>query len=310
MDLEKFKEMYEQGETLEKIAEEMGISKSTVIRKTKKLPACSQEARDLNKRSKQFLNSSNYITNDLIYQDEEEGWLIDLKKIKEVDRTSSTHWMGIIYFKTGEEIEEFIRECRNRGLKVAISPLHNKDWWLHDSPEVIDEETGEVIFEEGELYKVGDIKKWHWHYNIQFTGKQSFKFMYNLHKTLAKNNVAPKPIYSPLGAFEYLWHKNEDLSVKKLYSRDEVVIINGYNPTLTTSEKDLILREIVLVIRENHFTNQKQVEEYFHYSNEIITTMGSRNYYISKILDEEWRMQNPDYIKRVMIVNEKEKECK
>ena len=137
---------------------------------------------------------------------------------------------------------------------------------------------------------------------MQFATKQSFEFMYELHKVLANNNVIPKVVYSPLGMFEYLWHKNEDMSRKAHYNRDEVTIINGFNPILTTSDKELILKEIILKIRENHFTKQKEVEEFFNYSTEVITVMGVKNYYINNVLQEEWRMKNPNYAKKIRIV--------
>lgn len=296
----KLQQLYEMGISYSEIAKELKISKSTVFRAIKKLPGGSQEARELSKNSKCYLTMS--ITyQDLKNQDTEEGWEIDLKKLKEIDRQSSCYFMGIIYPET-MDIDKFIDECKKRGLKVAISPLHNKDKWLHDSPAVVDEETGVVIFDVGERYKLGDDKKYHWHYLVQFASKQSFDFMYQLHCAISGNKVIPKVVYSPLGAFEYLWHKNEDLSIKAHYSRDEVVVINGFNPILTTSDKELILKEIIMTIREYHFTKQKDVEEFFHYSTEIITVMGVKNYYIHNVLNEEWRMMHPDHVKKVEIV--------
>lgn len=297
---EKLRQLFEMGEPYEDIAKELDISKSTVIRAVKKLHDGSHEARELNKKSKSYLSKS-ITRKDLKNQDETEGWVVDIRLLKEIDKQSSCYFTGVFYPET-MELGKFIEACERRGLKVSISPLHNKDKWLHDSPAVVDTETGEVIFAEGERYEIGDPKKEHYHYIIQFATKQSFEFMYELHKVLANNNVIPKIVYSPLGMFEYLWHKNEDMSLKAHYNRDEVTIINGFNPLLTTSDKELILKEIILKIRENHFTRQKDVEEFFNYSTEVITVMGVKNYYINNVLQEEWRMKNPDYAKKIRIV--------
>ena len=297
---EKLRQLFEMGEPYEDIAKELDISKSTVIRAVKKLHDCSHEARELNKKSKSYLSKS-ITRKELKNQDETEGWVVDIRLLKEIDKQSSCYFTGVFYPET-MEFEKFVEACERRGLKVSISPLHNKDKWLHNSPLVVDTETGEVIFSEGERYEIGDHKKEHYHYIMQFATKQSFEFMYELHKVLANNNVIPKVVYSPLGMFEYLWHKNEDMSRKAHYNRDEVTIINGFNPILTTSDKELILKEIILKIRENHFTKQKEVEEFFNYSTEVITVMGVKNYYINNVLQEEWRMKNPNYAKKIRIV--------
>jgi hypothetical protein len=37
-----------------------------------------------------------------------------------------------------------------------VGVLHDKDIYTHDSPEVIDEETGKILEEKGSRYKSGD----------------------------------------------------------------------------------------------------------------------------------------------------------
>lgn len=296
----KLKKMFEMGMSYKDIIKELNISKSTLIRAIKKLPEASQEAREYNKKMSSYLNN-NITYADLMCQDDEEGWIINMKHLRDVDKQSSRYFMGIGYEEV-QPISEFVKECTNRGLKVAVSPLHNRDVWLHDSSVVVDNETGEIIFALGERYKTGDLKKEHYHYVMQFSAKVTFDFMYELHKVITKNRVIPKVVYSPLGAFEYLWHKNEDMSLKAHYSRDDVIIVNGFNPELTIADKDLILKEIVMKIREYHFTQQREVEEFFKYATEVITVMGVRNYYINNVLNEEWRMKNPEYVRKVKII--------
>lgn len=297
---------FELGKTYEEITKLVGVSKSTVIREIKKLPANSQEARDFNKKSKTNINNTDNVIisqKDLINQDINEGWVVDLKKLKDEDKQSSHFFMGIIY-PENIDIDDFIRFCEVKGYKVALSPYHNKDLWLHDSPKEIDEETGEVIFDEGERYKKGDKKKAHYHYIIQFDFKQNFKTMYSIHMNLANNRVCPKIVYNPFMMYEYLWHKNEDFSKKAHYDKKEVVIINGFCPTLTVSDKNLILSDIVKVVRKNNYTTFEEIELHYKYSTEIIEVLSSRSYHLKNILNEEWKKKNPDYAKPIKIIKD------
>ena len=107
--LQLIQKYFELGKTYEEIAKLVGVSKRTIIREIKKLPANSQEARDFNKKSKtNIINNDNVIISqkDLINQDINEGWVIDLKKLEiEIKKE---------YIKTIREYKKAIKDYEDK----------------------------------------------------------------------------------------------------------------------------------------------------------------------------------------------------
>lgn len=100
------------------------------------------------------------------------------------------------------------------GLKIAVSPLHDKD--LKEVPEV--EETLNV-----EL-KSGAFKKAHWHVLLHFDGPTTLNVVSGISSSVCGS--VPIPVQSLKGSYEYLSHKNNP--EKAQYKFDDIILLNGF----------------------------------------------------------------------------------
>jgi transposase len=303
-------ELYEQGLSVRKIADSLNLSVSTIQRIIKELPESSQEAHTLNQTNKRQLSSlmlkykQSITQQDLTIQDEKEGWIVDVAKLKAELEEESQYWICICYPESSD-INEIMRKIKNKGIRAAISPLHNKDKWLHDSPQLVDKETGEILDTGGQRYKQGDTKKAHYHIIFQFEKVMPFRKVLFLME-LCNTKVYPKRVFSPLMMYEYLWHKNEDLSKKAHYSKEDVVIINGFVPLLTKADKDILMQDILKRITLENLTTMEDLLCYYNHSLEVIQAIKSSPYLVQKNLDSVYQRLNPskDRIHKVQIVKE------
>lgn len=305
--IEKIKILYENGLSVKEIAKNVNCSESTVNRKIKELPEQSREVRVQSKSNKQqkkalsLFYATSITQSDLKIQDQEENWIVDIKLLRDRVEEESKFWAFIVYPET-KDIEDVIKELTFEMIKASISPLHNKDIWLHDSPLVSDEETGEILLEKGERYKYGDKKKEHYHVLLQFDKPMSFKNVYKLTQRISGNKVAPTKVYSPYSYFEYLWHKNEDIAIKAHYSREDVIIINGFNPELSQSDKDVLLQDIAKHIRKYKLQDLDAILEHYNYSLEVIQAIKGCSYFVQQLCNAQYHKAHPTEDKRVHIV--------
>lgn len=188
-----------QGARIYDISKETGVSESTIKRYKKEMPYQVLTDRDqeddvkytsesfLTKEEKRFTEK---IQREMdLYEDEDEGWIYHLTKQDERYKTSGLWWSGIVYPESAPK--NWIEMLRNQGFRIAISPLHDKDWWSHDSPEMVDPETGEVI-PKGARYKAGSRKKAHWHIIVVSDTRMSFRDANSIIRTCTRGPYVQK----------------------------------------------------------------------------------------------------------------------
>lgn len=311
------KKLVEDELTQNEIAEEVGVSSRTVKRVKAEMQKETGGA-DLATSLTDNQENDNTIYKKLqekeeqkrknaeFYEDSEEGWVFNISKQEIKALGSSRFWMGIVYPESAPP--DWQEKLINLYCELAISPLHDRDLWGHDSPLLIDEETGEILFQEGERYKKGHLKKEHWHFLIKFDKPTGFREANNLIRKITNGPLLQK-VKSLRGAFEYLAHANEDPTKKHHYGLENIERYNNFvlEPTKTDCARMLV--EIVDRIGQNQYTSLQEVINFYRDLPEYIIVIGTKAYAIQKILDAEWRKQNPNgRIQRVQIVAPDKKE--
>lgn len=130
-------------------------------------------------------------------------------------------------------------KIQKTGLAVAVSPLHNKD-----------------------LNADLEVKKPHYHVILCWDGPTTYK---NVCSVVSEFN-APHPIKleAVRGYYRYLTHK--DNPEKAQYSEFDIKLFNNFNPEdydcPTERELDIIAKEIMLLIREQHFLEYSDLMDF------------------------------------------------
>lgn len=129
---------------------------------------------------------------------------------------------------------------QSTGLQFVISPYHNKD----KNPD-------------------GTQKKPHWHVLIIFNGPSTLKNANKISESI--NATICQPVKSTTGIIRYFSHK--DNPEKEQYNENEITGINGpdieeLSKSLTTSEIEIIKREIVHLICSLGFTEYAETYDY------------------------------------------------
>lgn len=290
------------------IAEEVGVGKKTVQRindKIKEAPPSEDEG--FTKKSyEDYITKAEkkYIArykNIIEYEDEEEGWTFHIEDLKEYRRQSGCWFVAIAYPESAPE--DWKERLEAMGLEIAISPLHDKDVWNHDSPEVIDKETGEILLKKGERYKCGDKKKPHWHILIKTQQRCSVDEM-NFRIRAITNGPYVQKCNSLRGMYNYLTHETN--AEKYHYEKSEIVLLNGFLVELTKAEQKLILTEVLVYVTEHEELDclSKVVKTYKN-NYEYMTVISAKAYAITQICNDNWRKRNPDgKVKRVIVMKD------
>lgn len=127
---------------------------------------------------------------------------------------------------------------RLRGVSCAISPLHDKD--------VKDD---------------GKPKEPHYHVILCFDGPTTINNVYAILRDLGQNLYAVA-LDSVLGYYRYLTH--EDDPNKPHYDSDDIVLLNGFDPTLLLNNVDnrRFRRDIHHIVIEQGFTEYSDLLDY------------------------------------------------
>lgn len=303
-----------QGRPIAEIAEEAGVSKSTVNRVKKKTPeAVYKEENDSGDASIKIDNSTlltkmeEKYTKKLqaalaLYEDEVEGWCYHLDKADYRLRTSGCWWSAIAYPESAPE--GWMERLKATGLEIAISPLHDKDKWIHDSPEMVDIETGEII-PKGARYKVGDRKKAHWHIIVKSDKRMSYMEANNLIRNITHGPYVQK-CRSLKNAYEYFLHLNHPEKYQG-YDKDEIVIANNFHLEPNKYEAGVMQCEIINTIHEHGMTEVWQLTEQYKDQPEYIAIIAAKPGIFTSLLHSLWNKRNPEgKVKRVMIVDKEE----
>lgn len=298
------------GATLEEVVEATGVSRRTVARIKKELTETSPElAQTLseNKYNRYIQKSeAKYLIKiekeKELFEDIEEGWTYHLTAEEIRHRESSKWWSFIVYPESAEP--NWKEKLQLLGCELAISPLHDKDLWTHDSPEVVDEETGEIIEEKGSRYKCGTKKKSHWHCIIKFDRTISYKEANELVRKITNGPYLQKCM-SLKGQYEYFTHMNNP--EKYQYEKSEIERYNGFIIEATQTDRIIMIDEIGRVIAEKEFIDLGEVRKHYEGQYEYINVIALKGYYFEKLTQVNFRRKFPEgRTQKVRLVTEKE----
>lgn len=296
-----------QGCTLKEISEELEISITTVKNYKKKslelLDADSQDkstsfnvhyTKPLTKLQEQY-NSK--IKDDIfLYEDTEEGWIYHLKKNDIRRRQSGKWWMMIVYPDSAPE--NWMEVMKVRGFNFRVGPLHDKDKWSHDNPVVIDNDTGEIVYERGEKYQAGDKKKAHYHVIVILDQRTGYL---EINAELQKLTHCPyiQKCRSLKNANAYLTHENHPDRYQ--YDKDEIKTFNNFHLEPNKWEMNELMCELFEIIKEHEFEKYKDVVNYFLDEPEMMMLITTRSASVSKYVNDIFNSNHPDFMKHVKI---------
>ena len=302
-----------QGHSIKDIAQETGTSEATVKRYKKNAPAMprvSASSEDttiqvdyttvLTKREEVL--AKKILAEVALYEDAVEGWSYHLTAHDDRIRQQGLWWEFIAY--PDSVPENWLDKLKATHLQIAISPLHDKDSWNHDSPEMVNPETGEII-PKGARYKMGDRKKAHWHGIVKCDKKCSWREM-----NAQLQNILHCPYIQKCrtlkGAYDYFLHINHPERYQG-YFKDEIIKMNGFVIEPTKFEQGILYDEIVTTIIEHRFTKWTEVCVFYHGQPEYVLLLSSRPAIITEVLKDNWRMQNPEgRVQKVEIIKKDE----
>lgn len=287
------------------IAIEAQVSESTVKRYKKSLPPAlnkpQMQAGDDNIQinyttlmtKKEEANATKIMKQLMLYDDPEEGWVWHLAKGDFRLKTHSRWWRAIVYPDSAPP--HWIDRLKSMGYKVAISPLHDKDTWNHDSPMMTDPETGEVIAK-GHFYKMGDRKKAHWHIIVMVDVSIGYTEMNN---ELQKICHCPyiQRCTSPKGAYEYFLHIN-DPDKYQGYFKDDIQTYNGFQIELTKTDQIKLQQEMINIIDKHDVTEWCDCVRLFNDDFEFSQVLSSRTTYFLSYVKSRYYKANPNQVKR------------
>lgn len=302
-----------QGHSIKDIAQEVGLHKDTVAKYIKNAPAplkVSASSEDttlqidyttvLTKREEVL--AKKILAEVALYEDPVEGWSYHLTAHDDRIRQQGLWWEFIAY--PDSVPENWLQKLQATHLQIAISPLHDKDSWNHDSPEMVNPETGEII-PKGARYKMGDRKKAHWHGIVKCDKKCSWREM-----NAQLQNILHCPYIQKCktlkGAYDYFLHINHPERYQG-YFKDEIIKMNGFVIEPTKFEQGILYDEIVTTIIEHRFTKWTEVCVFYHGQPEYVLLLSSRPAIITEVLKDNWRMANPEgKVQKVEIIKKDE----
>lgn len=304
-----------QGHSVKDIAQETGVSEITVKRYKKMSPemlTMSAKSEDtdlqldyttvLSKREEKI--AGKILKEVALYEDDVEGWTYHLTAHDDRIRQQGLWWEFIAY---PDSVPEYwIERLKNTHMQIAISPLHDKDTWSHDSPEMVNAETGEII-PKGARYKMGDRKKSHWHGIVKTDKKCSWREMNTLLQNILHCPYIQK-CKTLKGAYDYFLHINHPERYQK-YDKDEIIKLNGFVVEPTKFEQGILYDEIVTNVLEYKYTTWSEVVTHYHGQPEYMLLLSSRPAIITEVLKDNWRKRYPDgRVQRISIDNVSELE--
>ena len=215
----------------------------------------------------------------LLYEDDTEGWTYHVTEQQLRMNYKGLWWAFIVYPESApEDWEERISALH---CEWSHSPLHDKDKWEHNSPEIVDAETGEVLHQKGELYQIGDRKKAHWHCIIKFDKSMSFSEVNDLIRPITIGPYAQK-CNSLKGAYEYFIHLNHPDRYQ--YEKDEICSFNGFVIEPTNREKAIMLNEIANWIHETECDEWYICMDHYRDQYEYIGIIANKGYVLQKLV--------------------------
>lgn len=301
-----------QGHSVKDIALETGVCEKTVSRYKKASPeplkvSASSEDTELQidyttiltKREEKI--TKKILAEVALYEDDVEGWTFHLTEHDDRIRQQGLWWSFIVYEDSVPD--NYIAKLQATNMQIALSPWHDKDTWNHDSPEMVNAETGEII-PKGARYKMGDRKKIHRHGIIKSDKKISWREMNTLLQNILHCPYIQK-CRSLRNAYDYFLHINNPEKYQG-YFKDEIIRLNGFVIEPTRYEQGILYDEIATKVIEYHFTRWKDVLMFYHGQPEYMLLLSSRPAVITEVLKDNWREDYPDgRVQQVELVSKK-----
>ena len=299
-----------QGHTIKDIAVEVGLSEKTVSKYIKNAPAppkVSGSSEDITLQldyttvltKREELLTKKISAEVALYEDDIEGWSYHLTAHDDRIRQQGLWWSFIIYEDSVPD--NYLDKLKATGMQIALSPWHDKDTWNHDSPEMVNAETGEIV-PKGARYKMGDRKKSHRHGIVKTDKKVSWREMNALLQRILHCPYIQK-CRSLKNAFDYFLHIN-DPNKYQGYFKDEIIKLNGFVIEPTKLEQGILYDEVATNVIEKKFSLWRDVVQHYHGQPEYMLIMSSRPSIITQLVKENFNEQHPEgRVQRVSIEN-------
>lgn len=293
-----------QGVRIQDIAEEVQASEKTVKRYKKSLPSVLPETGDSSTKynyttlltKKEELYAKKIEKELLLYEDETEGWVWHVTKGDIRLRQSGMWWNVIVYPESAPY--NWIEKLRVLGYRIAISPLHDKDFWSHDSPEYVNPETGEII-EKGKLYKTGDRKKAHWHVIVVTDTRVGYREINDELRNICHCPYIQK-CRSLKNSYDYFLHINAPEKYQG-YDKDEIQTYNNFHVEPTKYEMAILVSEMVEMIQSHDITEWCDCVEYFKNDPEFTLMLTMRTGYFMGYIKSRYYKQHPNTVKHTEV---------
>lgn len=279
------------------IAEKMAVSRKTVCRIKKELAE-----KDPNTAQTIVENKSNIKIRKMeekyldrvgkekdLFEDPAEGWIFNMTAEELRHKQNGKWWVFIVYPESADPAWK--DKLRATGCEIAISPLHDKDVWGHDSPEVVDEETGEILEKAGSRYKAGDRKKAHYHVILKTDRVISYAEVNKWIRPITNGPYLQKCM-SLKGQFEYFIHLNNP--EKYQYEKDEIEKYNNFVIEPTQADRMIMVDEIGRTIAEESFVDLGEVRAYYNGQYEYINVLALKAFYFEKLTQVNFRKKYPE----------------
>lgn len=141
-------------------------------------------------------------------------------------KVKKRHWAFVAYPESLPA--DWIDQLKQSGLKVAISPLHDRD-----------------------TNPTGEPKKPHYHVIVSYDGPTTYSNVEKLTSRL--NQPIPQPLEQVRGYYRYLTH--DDNPEKAQYDKADIQLLNGFDirdyVEMTKSEVTRYLREVQQFVMDN-----------------------------------------------------------
>ncbi len=303
------------GDSQKDLAEEFGVSRETIKRIKKALGdggtntgAGDKDAEEVKRLLSDYhiTDISSYSSKNAeqvrrelyLFEDSEEGWTYDIQK-DDPQRKMTAKWFRFIAYP--ESAPDGWKERFDGVAEIAVSPLHDKDKWFHDSPEMVDRETGKKI-PAGSLYKAyKDFKKAHWHGIAEFDKPIPLWKASEIIQAIT-HGPAVQICGSLKASYEYFLHINHPDKYQG-YFKNDIYRSAGFHIIPNDYEKKCIFQSICKYIVDNEIDSRIDLVNAFGDKPDYLAQMKSGSF-INGLLSENWLKHNPEgRIRNTRIVN-------
>ena len=198
-------------------------------------------------------------------------------------------WSTIAY-EDQFSIEIIVDALEELGVQCAISPRHDKDVYTKE-----DFEKWLRKNEKEPEWKVGDLKKPHYHILFHFGGPTTWNNVKQICDTIGA--TIPKKVFSNSGYYNYLCHLGE--KDKAQYNPKDIRILNGYTITLSESEEIQLRYDIISDINKEDIKEYRQIVDLYRDNGDvdkfkIVTTPAYVNVFKSYVNSKRWEKKEEE----------------